>query len=258
MTLILTHISKFGIIHAADSNLSNGTGACGTGTKVFEIPSLAAGVAFAGRFTVNGIRVDSWLPDLISKYSQVTAPTISGFAETLRSQLESQMTAHEKSDRSIAHIAGYANAQGHHPEFYSVRNFADQNANGEYMPAEPTFSVREDFWSGNFRDPLTRAGLTGGSIQLVYINGFPAGRIGYLGLSSHLREFLEAVWKEPNWHFRPPKTLQEYADLVTLQFGVIGTLFKISDYPAPYIGGEVRTVLLEPPDRTQPFGNWEA
>jgi len=51
MTLILTQLSKYGIIHASDSNISNERGELlGEGRKVFEIPHLNAGLSVAGSY----------------------------------------------------------------------------------------------------------------------------------------------------------------------------------------------------------------
>ncbi len=83
----------------------------------------------------------------------------------------------------------------------------------------------------------------------MYINGYPDGRIGYLALTKHFGEFLQAIWSEPQWRFRAPATLAESALLVDLQLRAIGTLFQISDYLAPYIGGDIQMERLSaPPD----------
>jgi hypothetical protein len=78
-----------------------------------------------------------------------------------------------------------------------------------------------------------------GSIQ-IYINGYPSGRIAYLGAMTRMREFFSQVWGNPEWMFRPPQSLTETVLLVKLYMNIIGTLFQISDYPAPFIGGETQ------------------
>ena len=63
MSLILTHIDRCGIVHAADSNLTSSSGgAAGTGMKVFNLPYLHAGLSLAGSYSVDGVAMDKWMP----------------------------------------------------------------------------------------------------------------------------------------------------------------------------------------------------
>ena len=49
MSIIVTHINENGIVHAADSNLTDMNGAhVGTANKVFKIPGREAGLSIAG------------------------------------------------------------------------------------------------------------------------------------------------------------------------------------------------------------------
>ncbi len=247
MSLILTHISKLGIVHAADSNLTTSSGsAAGVGKKVFEVSYLKAGLCLAGSYSVGGVRMDTWMPQAIADYLLAASPSLAGFAECLRGRLETEMTASEKAGGCLVHIAAFIqDPSGDHAEFYFVRNITgiDPN-NGSYSGMGQKFTVSEDFWHRDFAAPSVRAALSAGSRFAVYINGFPAGRIAYLGLMQHFESFLRAVWNTPGWLFRPPKTLAEVADLLELQLNAIGTMFKISDYSAPYIGGSVQTLHL--------------
>ena len=56
MSLILTQLSRFGIIHASDSQLTESIGNVdkdgGLVKKVFEIPYLQAGLSIAGSFVL--------------------------------------------------------------------------------------------------------------------------------------------------------------------------------------------------------------
>lgn len=48
-------------------------------------------------------------------------------------------------------------------------------------------------WARDYVKPETQAAFSGGGYQ-QYINGFPAGRMSYLGLAQHLNQFLGLVW----------------------------------------------------------------
>src|SRR5688572_26129749 len=124
MTLILTMLSRVGIVHVMDSNLS-GPPAWPVleGTKAFQCARLHAGVACGGAYGVNGAPMDQWLPARISEYEASPSPTVVGLAGWLRRCLEAGMTTEEKKRSSFLHVAGYAeDADGWHPEMYIVTN----------------------------------------------------------------------------------------------------------------------------------------
>ena len=83
-----------------------------------------------------------------------------------------------------------------------------------------------------------------------YFNGYPSGRIAYLGAVQKLQEFYEQVWREPSWKFRRPASLDELAAFVKLELETTNTLFTSSDYPTPYIGGGIRIEKITAPSGT--------
>lgn len=256
MSLILTVISRQGIIHAADSNLSNSVGAAGVGQKVFKVPYLNAALSVAGSYSVSGVQMDEWMRRTIGEYGNAPSTTLRGLAEVLRTRLESEMIRPEKNWGSLVHLAGYVgDASGIHPEFYFVRNITGVDPDtGSYVGFADAFQATEDFWTRDHQTPEIRSTLGSGGYQL-YINGYPAGRIGYLALMRHFGEFLRAVWGESRWSFRAPRTLDETSLLVELQMRAIGTLFTISDYPAPYIGGDIQIEQLPAPPGSTALGD---
>lgn len=80
-----------------------------------------------------------------------------------------------------------------------------------------------------------------------YFNGTPDGRIAFHHFGQLFEGFLRAVWSQPNWEFRPPQSLDELASIVELQIRTIGTLYGMSDYHAPFIGGDPQLRTIEPP-----------
>lgn len=94
MTLIVTYISKYGIVHASDSNLTSSSGdPAGEGRKTFPIPALNAGLTLAGAYSVAGTKMDAWMEGFIEAH---TAVSLDIFADKLKDALENQMSPSEK------------------------------------------------------------------------------------------------------------------------------------------------------------------
>jgi hypothetical protein len=249
MTLILTHISRHGIIHASDSNLTAADSSpAGKAKKTFRLPKLRAGLTIAGSYSVGGVPMDRWMNLFISQHT-VSAGSLKAFAYALGKSLESEMLREEKEGGSMVHIAGYVRDKGcYHPEFYFVRNVHGIASSGEYTDIRNDFAVSEDFWTrdcprGNLMEAFQR------DVYQLYINGFPEGRIGYLGLQAPLTKFFSDIWSRPAWRFRPPRTVYETAEFLKLYMNVIATLFRVSDYPARFIGGRVQLLQIVQPKR---------
>jgi hypothetical protein len=241
MTLILTHMSKYGIVQASDSNLSSQDAVAGTGDKVFQLAFGPGALAVAGSYGVGDEPMDVWMPEALLRYTTSSAsPTLGGLAEDLRQRLEQEMTADQKkSSGSLIHIAGYTDEPEPHPEMYFVRNIKHIEPSGAYSGFEETFDVSEDFWTRDY--PRYRSGM-------LYINGYPEGRIGYLGFGRALDAFLQQVWNQhPEWRFRAPRSLDDQAALLELKLRAIATMFLISDHPAPYVGGAPQSIKIAPP-----------
>ncbi len=244
MTLIATVISKHGIIQASDSNLTSRRGPVGSGPKVFRLGFAEGALALAGAYAVGTERMDRWLPACIASYSAYATPSLSGFANHLAAQLGASPTAGKL---RLFHIAGYVEeAGGAHPEFYFVRNVQDINTlTGAYEGVTSNYEVTEDFWTGDYRRMPAGMFAAGGFRR--YFNGYPPGRIAYLGATRMLQEFYGHVWREPSWKFRGPTSLDELAAFVRLELETINTLFASSDYPTPYIGGDIQIEKIPVP-----------
>jgi hypothetical protein len=248
MTLIATVISKQGIIQASDSNLTSRThGSVGTGPKVFRLEFADGALALAGTYSVGAERMDKWLPACIASYPTSAAPSLGGFATHLAAQLESSPTLGKL---RLFHIAGYvADASGVHPEFYFVRNVQGINPQtGAYEGVTSSYEVSEDFWTRDY--PQAPAGTFAAGGFQRYFNGYPSGRIAYLGATYKLQEFYEQVWREPSWKFRRPASLDELAAFVRLELETINTLFASSDYRTAYIGGAIQIEKIPAPSGT--------
>ena len=248
MTLICTLITNAGIVQSSDSNLTSASGAAGPGKKVFRLDFGDGALAVAGSYAVGGHSMEAWMPDCITTYSATTAPTVAGFSEYLRTRLSTEMLEHEWKRGCLIHVAGYtAGGGGTHAELWFVRNVERiDEQTGAYVGPSAQFLLSEDFWNRDYLSPTTKAVFQSGGYQR-YFNGFPPGRIAFFGLSNMLQSFFNQVWGHPSWKFRPPQSLDELASFVELEIRAIGTMFGSSNYPAPYIGGDVQIEVIAPP-----------
>jgi len=249
MTLIVTHISKLGIIHATDGNLtaSNGS-AAGQAPKVFPIPFLYAGLTVAGSYGVGGQSMDPWMRNFIQAQQRDNCDSLEAFAAALAGALQGEMTQKEKNDGSMVHLAGYVQDKGRsHPEFWFVRNvYGMDTSTGEYSDFRDTFQISEDFWKRDWcKNNLDQLFQEDG--YQIYINGFTSGRVSYIILQAVMNQFFQSVWSNPAWKFRPPKSLEENVVIVELYIQMIGVLFRTSDYSAPFIGGTPQTYAIADP-----------
>ena len=156
----------------------------------------------------------------------------------------------QKESGSLIHIAGYAvKNEKYHPEFWFVRNVFNLDlTTGEYSDFRKEFIKSEDFWTrDNLTDDLFKKCQSNDSMYQLYINGFSAGRIGYNILQSQLNKFLSGIWSNPTWKFRPPKSIDEAAELIVDYMRIINTIFKLSDYSGQVVGGKIRYYKIPQP-----------
>ncbi len=251
MTLILTIINKYGIIHASDSALTSQNRPAGENKKTFKINFLNAGLTVAGAYSVGGVVMNIWMSDFIQKQSNLKVKSLSQFAHNLKNEIENKMVSLEKNNGSMIYIAGYVEENGlNHPEFWFVRNVAGINPEtGEYTGISQQFQKSEDFWSRDCPQYRLIEAFEEG-IYFIYINGFASGRIGFNQLQSVLTPFFQQIWGYSTWKFRPPQSIEETKLFINLYFQIIITLFKVSDYPAPFIGGGIQTLVIKQPINT--------
>ena len=256
VTLIGTAISNLGIVMASDSNLTSATGEyAGEAQKVFRVDRVAGVLAVAGTYSVGGRLIDDWMPDAISTYCATTAPTMRGFAEFLRDQLAEDIEPAEHASGTLIHLAGYVEEGSEaHPEFWFVRNFTNIDPSSGAYVGRGSFQISEDFWTRDYMNPGVQDALEAGTEQR-YFNGYPAGRIAYLGFMLRLGHFLRQTWADPAWKFRAPRSVDELARFVDLEIRAIGAMFFSSDYAAPYIGGTVQIETIRAPHNAIKLGS---
>jgi hypothetical protein len=188
------------------------------------------------------------MTDCITTYASSVKPTLRGFAEHLRARLSEDLTERERRGMTLAHVAGYADGPaGAHPEMHFVRNCALDLRTGDYIgPGTKECVLSEDFWGRDYRRAGTSVMLDSGGWQ-YYFNGFPQGRMAYLGFVNVVNPFLNQIWNTPGWKFRAPRSLDELEAIIELQIHAIDALFKSSDYSAAFIGGPTQVRKIPPP-----------
>ncbi len=249
MTIIISIVSDHGLIQASDSNVTRpGSSMASSDRKVFPLGFTDGALALAGTYEAWNERMDTWMPSCISDYASTDSPTQEGFAYYLKDRLNAGLTRPQRDMATMIQIVGYvSDDDGVHPALHFVRNFSSINTStGAYEDRRPTFEVSEDFWNRDY--PAAKsAGRLGLGRYWSYFNGTPAGRIAFHHFGELFRGFLGDVWSQPNWRFRPPQSLDELASIIELQIRTIGTLYGMSDYPAPFIGGDPQLQTIAPP-----------
>jgi hypothetical protein len=248
MTLITTIVSNYGLIQASDSHVTNyTTGTTKNDPKVFPLGFADGALALSGTYRAGNERMDTWMPTRIAEYGASGSTSIEGFAHYLQARLDAELTATQASDATLIHIVGYERADTIHPVMYFVRNAWSINATtGAYEDIRHTFQVSEDYWGRDYGDDLAQIGPDPTRYRM-YFNGTPDGRIAFFQFGQLFRGFLAAVFAQPNWRFRPPRSLDELAAMVELQIRTVATLYVMSDYPAAYVGGEPQVHKIPPP-----------
>ena len=213
----------------------------------FPIGIGQAVLAVAGTYIVGTKRMDIWIPNIVAAYSGSSDPSLEDFAHFLADRLTNNITSTQKASGTLIHIAGYTSGDDgtSHPEMWFVRNVESIDpTTGNYLGRSDTFQVSEDFWRRDYGQ-LARP-LQGADAQR-YFNGFPPGRITFLQLTKMLEFFFLQVWNQPGWRFRQPNSLDELAEVVELQMRIITTMFRVSDYNVPYIGGPIQIAKIQTP-----------
>lgn len=242
MTLIVTQISKHGIIHASDSNLSDSNGELiSTGKKLFEIPRICAAITIAGDYSINSnTNIDELLNSIIESSDYAT---IKDFAYLIKKRLD-QFNGEYK---AMFHLCGYVKAgESYHPEFWFIRNM-EIDENGEYSIFYKKFVAEEQFWSIEVNRRAYSIFQQDNAAYQLYINGYTEGRIGYNKARFYIERFYHNVWADTTNKFRPPINIHESKLLVNNFFQVVFLLFNLSSYSEMPIGGKIQLFAIEFP-----------
>ena len=262
MTLLVTMVSKYGIVHLSDSHTSNQDQVVVTDAKkIFCVPNADIAVSVSGSYRVDSQAMDGWMPIFLQKQSDAGNITPAGIAQALRKDLTSAWD--EGTDAQIMkyggilHVAGYTVESGiSHPECWSVRNREEQpNSAGIYvMVTTGEFMAIEHFWTKYQQDAALKASIQSGS-PWHYINGSHLGRRGLGVILEHLYRGLNEVWSinsleginGPQSLFRSPRSIEEVREIGEFYLRGACLLYRLSDYKIAVIGGEIQSEMIPVP-----------
>jgi len=254
MTLILTHINKYGIILASDSNLTNNEGNTGFGQKVFPIPHLNSALTYSGNYSINGKSIDLWMTNFITG-SFFTCKTIEQFTSELSNRMTSEMRDEEINAVSIVHVCGYQVYNNiSYLEHWHISNGTLSN-DGNYSKAINQFHFCNDFNTrtvDQHREILNKLNEDS-TYHQFYINGFPPGRMGIMHIKQVMDKALKEIWNHEEWGFRKPQNIFEVASTLEFYFELVALLFKMSNYNALYIGGKTQLHIIPVPQNINTF-----
>ena len=226
MSLLLTEITCFDglsnscIVFAADRRISLNGKYDSTRKKIFQIPSLHAGIGYFGLAEVhtkgNSLPMNDWLLRFIRKNSDNSNMNV--FANELACNLNKVISPGiGKKYISGFHLAGY-NSNGI-PEFWFIRNVQDDSKTitGQY-------EAREDFLSTNAR-ALGYDGENPHSIKnlvtQIYRNGDFRAHVTAWG---KIDEGFGSLFKEPG--FKKLVSISDYEQWVKFKMEVIAYFYK--------------------------------
>jgi hypothetical protein len=239
MTLIVTQFSQYGIVLAADSNISTGSNVLGVRRKVLRIPAISAGLAYSGGFGVNGRSLDEWMHNFIET-EQGTYSSLRDFCDLLVERLNAERTSADKAKRVIAHVAGWV---GDVPTMWHISNvelLLEQG--GRYSDPVPNLTVR----GPDFAEPQWKDFLAAPQAQMplaFFVNGPVQGRIAYNTHEEQIMNWLRSLWQAQELPFRAPESIEEQEDVVRTSMEVMRLLFRMSPMSAT-IGGAIQSVAI--------------
>ncbi len=248
MSLIITYISKHGIVHASDSNLTNKTDTT-EGKKTFDIPYLKAGLTYSGDYHIDGKTADAFISEFITEQKNNPDITIKLFASELMDRIQRNIRQEEIKGGIIIHIAGFIEINSlSYPTFYHISNVGLQE-DGNYSKPVAEFHSSEDFLERDCpKYNLLKIFHVDDRIYQIYVNGYPPGRISYMALRHVLHSALSLIWSNPAWKFRPPCDIEESKAFVELYMRFMNILFQSSDFNLKYIGGPPQVLAIASPD----------
>lgn len=237
MTLIVTTISKNGIIHASDrATMVGSEGRRQRGpdaVKTFRISDFGL-VSIAGSEEVGHRSFDEWFPSFLGR-GAYTQANLRELASDMRNELEAAQPAGTPRGQ-IIHLSGYTNENGPRvPLFFHIRN-RDSDENGDYVDPTREYRCDENFQSRDYRrGKFRKKWETRSSASQLYVNGSFEGRIAFLKNIRTLSRSLKTIWTRG--HLLPPKSLEEEQRILGNQLDLLITLCEISNFQN--IGGQI-------------------
>jgi len=235
MTLLLTDVTKFGIVFAADRQLVGHRQRTEKAQKVFPLERLNAAIAYFGQAYVGSKRMDRWLDRFIDEHCEIYS--LEQLAHVLGTALEKGLVGKQRSQFLGFHLAGYVKQDGLTcPTFWFVRNFEHLDTTTfKYHGILAHFRVSEEILGHHLEDLTPRqlnALLAQGDI-LCFCNGTLEP---YVGPTKGLQ----------------PSSLTEYTDDVLTRMTLTIQRCRQSSAKPPPIEGGPDIITVPVPSGAEP------
>lgn len=256
MTLILTEISNFGIVMAADSAVTekivqpNGTIIYRvlTGVRKLQvIDKLNAGVSVWGEGgippnTLNNMPTDIWLEGFINS-QRSNYNSLHDFALLLQNELRNQIPPINVQNHPLGtigfHLAGFIDYQGNPiPTFYHIHNGQSQALAARGITVNPTIVNANHDLPPN----IVRQMLLSGRSAIIRNGDFTI----YAALFQHIDTFLRNLSQYSNLTIPHSRDLRERAEWLKFQIRTMSELYRLSNLHLPTIGDKIDVLLLTP------------
>ncbi len=256
MTLLLTELTPFGIVMAADSaqtqEVTNSdrsvTYRVLTGVvKLQVIPKLRAGISMwgLGWIPVLGMPpTDVWLKNFIANQSE-HYNTIAEFATLLQDELRQCIAPIDIGDANNVlgtigfHLAGYVDYDGHpSPTLYHIHNGVSTALASRNIEIDPTIVNANHDLPPN----IVQEGFARGE-GFLHRNG---DWTTYAQFFNHVGTFLDGLSEQRGIRIPDSRNLKERAEWLRFQIRTMSELYRLSNFHLPKIGGKIDTVLITP------------
>jgi hypothetical protein len=239
MTLIVTQFSHHGIVLAADSNISSGRDLLGVRRKLFRVPAIGAGIAYAGGFGIAGRALDEWMDEFIAS-EQNQFGDLRAFCDGLAERLNSERSTADKAGPLVAHVAAWVDGV---PTMWHISNVnLELDNGGRYSAPVESITVRgPDFALSDWR-ALVAAPI--GQMPVAhFVNGAVQGRIAYNTHEHLVGNWLRSLWQADDLPFHAPSSIWEQEASVRTSMEVMRLLFRLSPMAAA-IGGTIQSLAI--------------
>jgi hypothetical protein len=261
MTLILTEISSWGIVMAADSALTQKvitpsgdleyqvlTGV----NKLQVINKLNAGIAVWGQGEIKlpyeiahkrKISSDMWLKNFIQT-KEPNYNTLDEFALLLQNELRKyipKIDATVDKNGTIGFLlTGYVNYKGQPtPSFYHIHNGESSTLNSRRTPVKNPNIVNANH---DFPPDIVQKFFAEGEAIITRNGDF----VTYAALFEHIGTFLQDLHQFGGLTIPHSRNLKERAEWLRFQIRTMSELYRLSDLHLPTIGGKIDTLLITP------------
>jgi len=236
MTLIITEVSRYGIVMVADSAITSITTKNGNihsisieengATKLSKIDYLNAGISWWGLATINNKNTEEWLSEFIEK-NKNNCKSVSEFAKKLETELRNVLG---KIDTEMGfHLAGYErSSRGNLPSFYHVTNSAKNDC---FDHSTKEFEAQPDYTPEKYDPSIFR--ITRNGAYFIYAN-----------ISNMLQQFFNQLAATQGIMIPGKQSLDGREEYLRFYMEMIKKIFSISNLEQT-IGGKVASMKID-------------